>query len=172
MAIYRGANGNPKTYKVSGFSMYLSGTYDAKGDLLVSDITSSAAAFAIFPHGSTKFEAVTLPHSAQWALPGFVRWDGAYFDVEFWVNGLSVLVWYTIKGSKGTQQGFTSTEESGEVGGPFWLGRIGARKSIKRANQLLLPSRTVPLGAGTIRAEATTSSSCMTSSVPAALPSA
>jgi hypothetical protein len=138
VAIYSGARGNPKTYKVTGFSTYVSCTYDAKGDLLVSDVESSGVKFAMLSHGSSKFEAITLPHSGQWAGPGFVRWDGAYFDVEFAVGETSIFVWYTIKGSSGTQEGYTSTEESGEVGGPFWLGRIGGPKSVKRANQLVV----------------------------------
>ena len=138
VAIYSGAKGKPKTYKVNGFSTYVSGTYDAQGDLLVSDVESSGIKFAMLPHGGSKFEAITLPHSGQWAGPGFVRWDGAYFDVEFAIGETSIFVWYTIKGSKGTQEGYTSTEESGEVGGPYWLGRIGGPKSVKRANQLVV----------------------------------
>jgi hypothetical protein len=138
VAIYSGAKGKPKTYKVNGFSTYVSGTYDAHGDLLVSDVESSGIQFAMLPHAGSKFEAITLPHSGQWAGPGFVRWDGAYFDVEFAIGETSIFVWYTIKGSKGTQEGYTSTEESGEVGGPYWLGRIGGPKSVKRANQLVV----------------------------------
>jgi|HubBroStandDraft_2_1064218.scaffolds.fasta_scaffold06503_6 hypothetical protein len=138
VAIYSGAKGKPKTYKMAGFSMYLSGAYDARGDLLVSDVESSGVKFAMLPHGGSKFEAITLPHSGQWTGPGFVRWDGTYFDVEFTIGETSIFVWYTIKGSKGTQEGYTSTEESGEVGGPFWLGRIGGPKSVKRANQLVV----------------------------------
>jgi hypothetical protein len=138
VAIYSGAKGKPKTYKVSGFSTYVSGTYDAQGDLVVSDLESSGIKFAMLPHGSSKFEAITLPHGGDWAGPGFVRWDGVYFDVEFAIGETSLFVWYTIKGSRGTQEGYTSTEESGEVGGPYWLGRIGGAKSVKRANQLVV----------------------------------
>jgi hypothetical protein len=137
VAIYSGGKAKPKVYKVKGFSTYISGTYDARGDLLVSDQESSALEFAMLAHGGSNFEAITLPHSGQWTRPGFVRWDGAYFDVEFAVGETSLFVWYTIKGSKGTQEGYTQTEESGEVGGPFWLGRIGGPKSVKRANQLV-----------------------------------
>jgi hypothetical protein len=138
VAIYSDAKGAPKTYKVTGFSTYVSGTFDARGDLLVSDVESSGVKFAMLPHGSSKFEAIALSHSGQWTGPGFVRWDGTYFDVEFSVGETSIFVWYTIKGSSGTQEGFTTTEESGISGGPFWLGRIGGPKSVKRANQLVV----------------------------------
>jgi hypothetical protein len=48
-----------------------------------------------------------------------------------------VFMWYTIKGTKGTREGYMETNESGTGAGPFWLGRIGGPKSVKRANQLV-----------------------------------
>jgi hypothetical protein len=138
VAIYAGAKGKPKTYKVKGISNFVSGGYDASGNLLVSGYEASALNFAILQHGTTAFKAVSLPHNSQWKRPGYIRWDGEYFDVEFYPYGFStVFMWYTIKGTKGTREGYMQTEESGESGGPFWLGRIGGPRSVKRANQLV-----------------------------------
>jgi hypothetical protein len=140
VAIYAGAKGTPKTYKIKGFVTYVSGAYDPGGNLLVSDDETSGLKFAMLPHGSKSFEAVTLPHGSQMTRPGYVRWDGEYFDVEYSVSydqNPSMFVWYTIKGTKGTQEGYMITEESGENCGPFWLGRVGGPKSVKRANQLV-----------------------------------
>ena len=66
-----------------------------------------------------------------------MRWDGEYFDVEWEYFGVSLFEWYTIKNYKGTYEGYMLTEESGEGGGPFWLGRVGGPKSVTRANQLV-----------------------------------
>lgn len=140
VALYTDAKGNPKTYKINGFSTYASCTYDSEGDLLVGDIESSdVGKFAMLPHGSSKFAAVSLPADQNWISYGFTRWDGAYFDVEYRsAVAPSFFVWYTIKGSKGTQEGYTTMEESGDIGGPFWLGRIAKNRSVKRANQLVV----------------------------------
>jgi hypothetical protein len=48
---------------------------------------------------------------------------------------------YTIKGAAGTKEGYLLSEGSGEGGGPFWLGTIGAPKTLHRANQLVAAIR-------------------------------
>lgn len=140
VAIYPGAKGKPKTYKAAAISTYISGTYDDRGDLLVSGDDSSTLSFAMLYIGSKGFKTVTLPHSSNWRGPGNVRWDGEYFDVEYEVpysENPTVFMWYTIKGANGTQEGYTETDNTEEPMGPFWLGKIGGPKSVKRANQLV-----------------------------------
>lgn len=141
VAIFAGGKGKAKTYTVKGISKLVSGSYDATGDLLVGGYDSSShLAFAILDNKSSAFKSVNLPHSTEWTMPGFIRWDGEYFDVEFEVpydQFPAVFVWYTIKGTTGTQEGYMLTEGSTENSGPFWLGRIGASKNLKRANQLV-----------------------------------
>jgi hypothetical protein len=139
VAIFPSGKGNPKVYSCSCISTYASATYDNRGDLLASGFKSSALSFAILDAGSGEFKSVNLAHSGQWSYPGYVRWDGLYFDVEYQVPYYQypvVFMWYTIKGTTGTREGYMLTEESGEGGGPFWLGKIGGLKSVKRANQL------------------------------------
>ncbi len=140
VAVYTSPKAKPKVYKVKGISDLLSGSYDAAGNLLAGGYESSQLKFAILQRGSSAFKAVTLPHSAQWKYPGYIRWDGQYFVVEFGVPYYqypSVFMWYTVRGTKATQQGYTLTLGTGETGAPFWLGRIGGPKSVTRANQLV-----------------------------------
>jgi hypothetical protein len=138
VAIYADAKGKPKTYKISGFTTYVSGGYDAGGDLLVSDSAASSADFAMLAHGSGSFKAVTMQRRSGFTLPGYIRWDGEYFVVEFvpYRADVAIFEWYTIKNFKGTEEGYMSTEASVYGGGPFWVGRVGGNKSVKRANQL------------------------------------
>jgi hypothetical protein len=141
VAIYPAGQSKAKIYRVKGFSTYVSGSFDASGDLLVSGYNSSALAFAILRHGSSEFEGVILPNKERWTRPGYVRWDGEYFDVEFAPGGVpSIFVWYTIEGTQGIEEGYTITEGSADeqYSGPFWLGRVGGPKSVKRANQLVV----------------------------------
>lgn len=142
VAIYAGSKGKPKKYESKVISKYISASYDDRGNLLVSGYESSATelSFAVLDQGSSRFETVALPHSGQWRGPGNIRWDGEYFDVEFEVpysENPTIFMWYTIEGKKGTQEGYMETEESGTGAGPFWLGRIGGPRSVKRANQLV-----------------------------------
>ncbi len=137
VAIYTAAKGTPKTYKIKGFTTYVSGSYDASGDLLVSDTQSSRIGFAMLARGSRTFKAVTLPQRANFKYPGYVRWDGEYYVVDFEFFGVTIFEWYTIKNYEGSEEGYMETEESGEVCTAFWLGRIGAPKSVRRANQLV-----------------------------------
>jgi hypothetical protein len=139
VVVYAGAKGNPKTYKIKGFTTYVSGSYDASGDLLVSAYQGSSynVELAMQPKGSDAFKAVTLQYRNQnFKYPGFVRWDGEYYVIEFEFFGSTIFEWYTIADYQGTREGYMLTEESGESGGPFWLGRIGGPKSVTRANQL------------------------------------
>ena len=139
VAIYAGAKGRPKTYKIKGFVTYMSGSYDAGGNLLASGFPTSSgdALFAMLEKGGKAFKAVSLQRSGNFKWPGYVRWDGEYFDVEWNYFGVSLFEWYTIENYQGTYQGYMLTEESGEGSGPFWLGRIGGPKSLSRANQLV-----------------------------------
>jgi hypothetical protein len=140
VAIYPAGKNSPKTYKIKGFVTYISGTYDATGNLLVSDDESSGPKFAILQHGTSSFKAVSLPHDSQWTRPGYVRWDGEYFDVEYVIpfyNVPCIFLWYTVNGTRGTQEGYMVTQELQTNGGPFWLGRVGGPKSVTRANQLV-----------------------------------
>ena len=139
VAIYTKAKGNPKTYKIKGLITYVSGGYDANGNLLVSGVpaSSNAVQFGMLEQGSSAFKAVALQRSSNFQYPGYIRWDGTYFDVEFEYFGVSLFEWYTIEDYKGAQEGYMLTEESGEGSGPFWLGRVGGSKSATRANQLV-----------------------------------
>jgi hypothetical protein len=139
VAIYTKAKGKPKTYKIKGFTTYVSGSYDARGNLLVSAAPASSyvVEFAMLQHRSNAFKAATLQRSGNFKYPGYVRWDGEYFDVEWEYFGVSLFEWYTIKDYNGTYEGYMLTEESGEGSGPYWLGRIGGAKSVTRANQLV-----------------------------------
>jgi hypothetical protein len=141
VAIYTGAKGNPKVFKVNGFVTYVSGSYDARGNLLVSDQESTGAKFAMLPHGGNKFNSVTLPlpRYANWTGPGFVRWDGEYFTVSYatgYTDSPTIFMWYTIKGAKGTPEGYMPTNKTGQRAEQYWLGRVGGPK-VKRANQLV-----------------------------------
>ncbi|HVR46086.1 MAG TPA: hypothetical protein VMT95_05565 [Candidatus Binatia bacterium] len=141
VAVYVKGKVRPKIYAEKGFSAYSSGSYDASGNLLISGEESSMLSFAILRHGGSAFKSVTLPHSSQWTRPGYVRWDGEYFVVEFdvpYYQYPSIFEWYTIHGTRGIEEGYMLTERSGQSGGAFWLGRIGGPKSVKRANQLVL----------------------------------
>ena len=139
VAIYAKAKGNPKTYKIKGFTTYVSGSYDASGNLLVSATPpgSYVVDFAMLQHGSSAFKIASLQRSSNFKYPGYVRWDGEYFDVEWEYFGVSLFEWYTIKDYKGAYEGYMLTEGSGEGSGPYWLGRIGGPKSLTRANQLV-----------------------------------
>jgi hypothetical protein len=141
VAVYAGAKGTPKVYKVNGFVTYVSGAYDARGNLLVSDQASTGVKFAILPHGGSKFIAVTLPlpRYANWTGPGFVRWDGEYFVVSYateYTDSPTIFLWYTIKGTNGTPEGYMGTNKTGQRAEQYWLGRVGGPK-VKRANQLV-----------------------------------
>lgn len=139
VAIYAGAKGKPKTYKINGFVTYTSGSYDSSGNLLVSAFptASGEALFAMLEKGGKAFQATSLERSGNFKSPGYVRWDGEYFVVEWNYFGISLFEWYTIANYQGTYQGYMLTEESSEGSGPYWLGRIGGPKSVPRANQLV-----------------------------------
>ncbi len=141
VAIYAGGNGKPKIYKSIFSSVPLvSASYDASGNLLVSAYQDKTFDFARLPAGKSAMESVTLPRSQNWYGPPYVRWDGEYFVVEFeteYVNSPAIFVMYTITGSSGLQEGYSLTERAGGSA-PFWLGRIGGPKTLKRASQLVL----------------------------------
>lgn len=140
VAIYTDAKGNPKTYKIKGLTTYFSGSYDSSGNLLVGGTATGSYTvnFAMLQRAGTGFKAVTLEkRSPNFKYPGYTRWDGQYYVIEFEYFGASLFAWYTVKNYEATQEGYTITEESGEGSGPFWLGRVGGPKSVPRANQLV-----------------------------------
>jgi hypothetical protein len=83
VAIYIRAKGKPKVYKDATLDTFLSCTYDARGDLLVSSYKGSALSFALLALGSTELKAVSLPFTPGSYGTPYVRWDGEYFVVEF-----------------------------------------------------------------------------------------
>jgi hypothetical protein len=116
VAIYKNAQGRPKTYKEPEISYYQFCGYDNRGNLFVDGAKTGAFHLAELPNGKTSFRNITLDKSFSYA--GAVQWDGKHVAVGDYES--NVIYRFRISGSRGTSVGSTPLHHSSFAIG-FWI---------------------------------------------------
>lgn len=112
VAIYRKAQGTPKTYTYAKIRGFTSCTYDNNGNLFVDGTPAQGYGYdyelAELPRRAQSFRGVNVQYGLPWAAP--LQWDGEYLAVG--QDVLPQIVRYTIGNGYGTYVGSTPLSDA------------------------------------------------------------
>jgi hypothetical protein len=118
LVVYRKASGIPKPYGSQALNTFSFCGYDSTGNLYADGTQANVSGYRLVTlrRGSKKLRSISLSPSISDSISGGLQWDGSHLVIG---NGSGLLYQLSIHGTKGTEVGSTSLQNSSFY--QFWI---------------------------------------------------